>query len=329
MALTTSDLAIRTGTSDDAFKRIMNSAGIYDRQQIEWYNKFNRFGCLDPYNMVTTTREYVFFTKPDLHIFNGKSMDSLNSELAHIPLWKDAFVRYKDVLGQLQYTANNPRDVFVNILTNGVKSELDLPGINSMTYETGENIYGTSMAYRKSSLTTDEHHDFSLEFEDTKYLEIYMWFRLYDEYCKLKDLGMVSPVYDTYITNKVLDDQMAVYKFIVGEDGETLLYWAKIWGVYPTTVPRDAFSSLSNLSSGLRISVNFHGVFVDDMDPTILGEFNKLTLINNTMPTASETLPIYDFSIGGVNGDWAGLPFVTKDLVKKDSNAIYKLKWRK
>lgn len=321
-------LVTRTNTSNDSLRTSINKAGIYDRAQIEWYSKFNRFGCLDPYNVFTTTREYIFLTKPDLHIFDGTTMDKLNPELEGIPLWKDAFTRYKDVLGQLQYSANNTTDVFVNVLTNAVTSTLDLPGVTANDVETSENIYGTHMTYRRSSLTTDEHHEFSLEFEDTRYLEIYMWFKLYDEYCRLKDLGMVSPVYDSYIYNKILDDQMAAYKIIVGEDGETIVYWAKLWGVYPKSVPRDAFSDLSGTTNGLRFSVNFHSIFVDDMDPTILAEFNELTLVNNQIPTFDQILPYYDLKNGGIVADWAGAPFVIREP-NSISNAIYKLEWRR
>lgn len=321
-------LAIKTNTNDRTLEKILMAHGIYRQEQIEWYTKFCRFGCLDVVDAVTTTREYIFFTKPDLHIFNGTNQAKLNSELAGIPLWADAFNRYREVLGQLQLSANSPQNVFVNLLTNGVNSSLDLPGITAGDIETNENIYGTHMTYRKSSLTTDEHHDFSLEFTDTKYLEIYAWFRLYDAYCQLKDLGMVSPVYDSYIEDKILYDQMAVYKFIVGEDGETLLYWAKLWGVYPKSVPRDAFSDLTALSGGLKLSVNFHGIFVDDFDPVILSEFNQITMVNGKAPSASEILPLYDFSIGAVSGEWAGLPFITRDP-RSPHSTIYKLKWRR
>lgn len=322
-------LITRTNTSNNSLRGAINKAGIYDRAQIEWYTKFNRFGCLDPYNVFTTTKEYIFITKPDLHIFNGTSMGQLNLELKNLPLWEDAFVRYKDVLGQLQYSANNPTDVFINLLSNSVTSSLDLPGITATDVETSENIYGTHMTYRRSSLTTDEHHEFSLEFEDTRYLEVYMWFRLYDDYCRLKDLGMVTPVYDSYIVNKILDDQMAAYKLVVGEDGETLVYWAKLWGVYPKSVPRDSFSDLTGTTSGLKLSVNFHSIFVDDMDPTILAEFNQLTLPDGKIPAVKDILPYYDFANGGIVSDWAGVPFIVRDTKKTMSNAIYKLEWRR
>ena len=321
-------LAYDTGTSDKVFEKLIKAAGIHDSSVSGFYDKFSRFGYLDPYNALNTTREYIFITKPDLHIFNGHTTHNLNPELENIPIWKDGFERYRNVLGQLQYTANDIYNPFVNILTNSIKSNLDLPGVTATEIETNENIYGTHMTYRRSSLTTDEHHEFSLEFEDTKFLEVYSWFKFYDEYCKLKDLGMVSPVYPEYTINRILYDQMAAYKFIVGEDGESLIYWAKLWGVYPKSVPRDVFSDLSSMTNGLRFSVNFHSIFVDDMDPTILAEFNQISLPNGQVPTKSEILPLYDFEIGRISGEWAKAPFVVIDRNTR-TNLIYKLKWRK
>lgn len=322
------ELANHVQISDKTIGKLISAAGIYDRRQVKWYDTFNRFGLMDPYNALQNTREYIFFTKPDLHIFEGSTITELNSELSNTPLFSDALLRYKDVLKQLQYSVNNTKDAFVNLLSNSVRSTLDLPSINTNDVQTGENIYGTFMTYRRSSLTADEHHEFSLEFEDTKYLEVYMWFRLYDEYCKLKDLGMVSPPNDSYTINKILHDQMSVFKFIVGDDGETLIYWCKLWGVYPKNVPREAFSDLSS-NSGLRFSISFKSQFVDDMDPTILGDLNAITLDNNQVPSPANILPIYDTEINAVSGEWAGLPFVIRDPGVVSSNAIYKLKWRR
>lgn len=323
------DLANHTSTTDSSFSKILNSSGIYDRRTFDWFNKFNRFGYMDPYNILQNTREYIFFTKPDLHIFNASNAYQLNEELTNNPIFVDAMDRYKDILMQLQYSVNSPRNAFVNILTNTVKSSLDLPSINTNDVNTSENIYGTFMSYRRSSLTSDDQHEFSLEFEDDKYLNIYMWFRLYDEYCKLKDLGMVSPPNKNYIINKILHDQMAVFKIIVGEDGETIIYWCKLWGVYPKNVPREAFSDLSGNNS-LRMSVTFKSQFVEDMTPTILGGLNTITLDNGrTIPQSSDILPLYNREIGMMEGDWAGVPFVVRDTNVTKSNAVYKLKWRR
>ena len=61
-----SNLSFNTNDISDAIM----ANGIYDRYDMEWYRKFTRFGIIDPYNTVTTTKEYVFITKPDLCILN-------------------------------------------------------------------------------------------------------------------------------------------------------------------------------------------------------------------------------------------------------------------
>lgn len=323
------DLANHTDTSNSTLTKSIQSAGIFDRRTFDWFNKFNRFGYLDPYTSLQNTREYIFFTKPDLHIFSASNAYTLNPELEDNAIFSDAMDRYKSILLQLQYSANNPRDAFVNILTNTVRSSLDLPSINTNDVNTSENIYGTFMSYRRSSLTSDDQHEFSLEFEDDKYLNLYMWFRLYDEYCKLKDLGMVTPPTKNYIINKILHDQMSVFKFIVGDDGETIIHWSKLWGVYPKNVPREAFSDLSGNTGNIRLSVSFKSQFVEDMNPSILAGLNTITLDDGGVPSSSEILPLYNRQLGMMETDWAGVPFVVRDTNVTNSNAIYKLKWRR
>lgn len=318
-------LASKVNLNDALTKRLMTNAGIFDKDE-NWYTKFNRFPSLDPYNVFTTTKEYLFFTKPDLHIF-GSTRDTtiLNTELSNQPLFVNAMTMYREVLESLQLSVN-PSVPFVALLSNAATSTMDMPSISTNEIETSENIYGTHMTYRVSSLTADEQDDFSIEFEDTRYLELYMWFRLYDEYCKLKDLGMVTPVYDDYILYKILEDQMAVWKIIVGEDGETIVYYAKKWGVFPKVVPREAFSDTTNLNGGLRFTINFKAQFIDDMDPTILADLNAITIPNGP-PPASNIVKMYDKDIGSTNWEWGKLPFVIRDTTA--SRVRYKLKWTK
>ena len=57
---------------------------LCNRSDIRWYEKFNRFGALDPYNAVGKTKEYIFFTKPDLHLVSPGT-NILNPELKNQP----------------------------------------------------------------------------------------------------------------------------------------------------------------------------------------------------------------------------------------------------
>ena len=331
-SLTLSSSGIKV--ENDDVKSIMNSATIYTRSEIEWYTKFSRWGYMDPYNVLNGTKEYVFFTKPDLHIFNNKNTTSLNPEIANNSLFREAMERYNPVLRQLQWSATKDESQFMNLLSNSIKSKIDLPEISANEIETSRNLYGTSLTYRTYSEPSDNAHDFSIEFEDTKYLEVYMLFKLFDEYERKKYYGTITPPDGNYRYRKILHDQIAIYKFVVGEDGQTLVYWAKLYGCYPKSVPRNTFSDLpSGSDSGLKLSVNWRAQFVEDMDPQILSDFNTLvrSQYNNKYTT---NLPIYNGDISTIDGRWAGIPYIAvknlnnNPIRSQEMKFKYLLKWR-
>lgn len=304
---------------------IMMANNFYNKSDIKIFQRFNRFGYLDPYNTLTGCREYIFFVKPDLHIFENKNTSKLNSELSGMSIFEDAFRRYRPVLKQLQGSVATDKP-FVNLLTNTVSSSLDLPGISADYIETGKNIYGSVMSYRQNSIKSDTDFEFTLEFKDTKYLDVYMFFKLYDEYERKKFNGEITPPDTNYILNRIIHDQMAVYKFIVGEDGESLIYWAKLTGVYPTSVPRDSFSELS--PGDIKFSVSFKAAFVEDMNPDILIDFSRTVTFRNR-----STLPIYNTKYGIIEGEWSISPYIAynnKLSSKGNSSKLpWKLKWRR
>lgn len=309
----------------DNFKELMQYAGHYKRSEIELYTKFNRFGYLDPYNNLGTTREYIFFTKPDLHIFKDGDTANLNTELSSEPIFIDAKERYLDVLKQLQISNKNNNSPFINIIYNRVDSTIELPTITATDVEGPSTIYGDDIPYRWSSENSDNNHEFSLDFEDTKYLEVYMLFKIWDEYERKKCKGAVSPPNENYIINKILHDQVAAYKIIVGEDGETIIFFAKLWGVYPKKVPREVFSNLAE-ENKLRFTVDFNATFVEDSNPVIINEFNNLV----SGYTGTE-LPIYNKTIGHIDGTWAKMPYIEYDNTTNktiNTRPMYKLKWR-
>ena len=318
---------------------------LYSRSDIQLYQRFNRFGPLmDPYNAITGTREYLFFTKPDLNIVNPGT-DTLNPELGGQVYFRELKQRFPNIIAQLQASNGiGDKGPFMILLSNMVNNTLDLPTITASTIDTPQTIYGTGYNYRGWGYTSDEKVDFSLEFRDTKYLEVYNLVKAYEEYERLKRLGLVTPpnidnakpengkAFSYYIRNKILHDQFSVYKFIVDCDGESIIYYAKLWGVFFKSVPRDAFSDLKE-ENGITYSVDFEAAFVDDMNPSILADFNQLVspFIRNT-----ENLPIYNSSKRMVDGTWAKMPVITKVHRAYDKNwngpssmnHKYKLTWR-
>lgn len=322
--MTISGANAKLNISDSQFNALLNSSTYYTRSQLKFYTRFNRFGYYDQYNIFPHTKEYIFITKPDLHVFKSGNPSVLNSELQNNPYFKECLKLFPEVLRELQISYSGNPSPFMNILSNRVTNNIDLPSITKLDMENSSNIYGDNITYQWSSSSSDINHDFSLDFKETKGLEVYRLFKAWDIYERKKAEGLITPPNDQYVLNKILHDQCAAYKLIVGGDGETLLYYAKLWGVYPKTLARDAFSN--PISGELEFSVNFNAEFVDDMDPIIIKSFNELTI-----PYLSGSdIPIYNTKTGMVDGRWAKMPYIEfePEPTLDFKHGRYVLRWR-
>lgn len=308
--------------NDGTIDELRKYSNIYFKKDIDRYNKFNRFGTIIPDDVLDGCREYKFFTKPDLHIFKDGNSSALNPQLSSYPFFQDMFKRYKSVLQQLQISlkSNGP---FINLLSNSITSDIDLPSITGTDMQGPTNVYGDNIDYAWTSVSSDVDHDFSVEIQDSVALENYFLLKTWDEYERLKAKGKVyAPNIDKYIFGRRLHDQVAVYKIIVGADNTTIIYYAKLYGVFPRGVPRDAFSNLN--AGNITFSQSFHSAFVKDNDPIILASFNKL--VNNYI-SGRNYAEMYNKDTGLVNGDWVYMPYIVYD--ESGSRPVYKLKWKR
>ena len=317
------NMGITFGLDANLGDATFNSVGIYSSDDINEnkYKKYSRFGrVLDPHNKLNDTREYLFFVKPDLHIcynehatniygkldksesFSANGL-TLNPQLQDNPYFVWLISKRPEVAKQLQFSLNKS-DPFCNLLSFTVNNSLDLPSVDSSTLDTPNTIFGSNIEYLKDSETSDENRDFSLEFVDSKKLEVYHFFKAYSEYHKVRKSGLVTPPDPVYYQYKMLHNIMGVFKFLVDEDMETIRYYAYYWGVFPTNVPREAFSDPS-FDNGLSFSINFKSAFIEDNDPRILLHFNDLM---------TKRIGVVDLS----KKDW--MPIVKQNFVKGVSN---------
>lgn len=352
------NMIIDTGNGDThSFRfgnvsRTMHSNKIFAMEEIDKYGKFNRYGYIDLYEHDQVLREYLFFTKPDLYIFDSIENEeeskkknkkkelsytqsvsyencTLQPNLKVIPFFRDAEVRYKRALAQLQLSVTDPVDSIENpfmcILSNMVTSKLDLPAVSADTNNSTSNMYGISMSYRSHSIKSDISHDFTLSFTDSHTLELYHMVKAYDLYMRMLKLGEIgyNAHFMNYIISHAIPENFSIYKFLVGSDGETILYYAKATGVYFTNVPREEFGDPN--AEGFKYSLGFHAFDVDDNNPLILSEFNSITPAAN-----SDFLDIYDPE--GVNNEWARYPRIVvasgdKRVDRRGTVRDYRLKW--
>ena len=316
--------AIKTVKDDGLFVGTSPSSTLRNKS----FNSFSKFGYLDPYNrMPGFTKEVLFFTKPDLHIYSSKK-DVLYTGVANSPFFMDLADKWPEVISEMKKKKEKgKKSPFMHLLHNRVRDTLDLPDISSNDIDISANMYGNDYTYRGSSEPSDDQFTFNLEFEDNKYLDVYMLFRAYEEYERYKKLGLVMPMH-RYISRKVLHDQISIFKFTLADDFSTILHYAKLWGCYPTGLPRSVFGSTDFSSSGLTLSVPWKCAFVEDMNPLILTDFNDLMSgYSNSKNKISNVLPN-----GRINKtDWAdGAYIVQQHANPNDSNSryVYKLEWR-
>ena len=333
----------------NAMNQLMHRNLIFDTVTDKrlWYTHFNRFGWINLLDTDQITREYLFFTKPDLYIYNGNSYKTavLNNAFADNSFFKEADERHRDGLFELQYRITNSDgdfDPFMHYFSNCCISRMDLSGIAAESNKSTTNVYGTAIDYRSHSLRSDYAFDFALTFRDTAYLDIYTIAKAYDEYMRALKTGELqfhvpdlqeveskeenSRLYyrENYIYNHIIPEQFSIYKFLIGSDGETILYYAKATGVYITDVPRAEFSDPAN--DGFKYSLSFHANFVEDSNPNILQDFNTLTLasydINKFFPVATSE---------GINNEPAKYARVFQESDKRSfrrgMSTDYRLKW--
>lgn len=315
----------------NSYKSILHSHNIFDRNEIDLFNKTYRFGLFNPYGAVTTTKEFLFFTKPDLNIIKRDDttgvlvgQNILTDYLSNLPYWKDLIKNKKRIIKLLQLSAD-PTDNFNHLLQNQVISNLEVRSLSAQTVETPTNMYGVGFSYRGSSEASDDNIDFSLEFKDGKWLDVYHYFKTYEEYETLKHHGSIRP-WKYYIENKIIHDQFSIYKFLVDEDMETILYWGKYYGVMPMSLPRDVFSN-ANFDSGISYSVDFKAAFFEDMKPEIIGDFNAIS--KEYYDSLPYEIDIYNNIFGRTDNRPAKAAYIEKVKSTYSPNGyVYKLKWK-
>lgn len=346
--------------------KIMRANKVFSREDINSrFNKFFRLGYIDTINNLTGARDYIFFTKPNLYLFDepstiitgqsGKvSVKDLHLGIQrHSPKLCGLYYEHPYLFYQLtrsvkfdDYFCGN----FIPLLSNTVSSNLDLPTIQAEYSELTKTTNGAMRSIRGNSFQSNNQFEFSLEFSDNKFLEVYKLALIYDEYMNLKSSGLIDILkYPT--ENKIdlyqdmLNDLLfnidsslfTIYKITVSDDGESIIHYSKLWGVSISNVPRDSLSSLSSNEGKISIPLEFKADHVSDLDPMIIADFNKAGGIYKIGDPVPEYSKIWDSSISAVNGDLVGTPFITDrdEYGNKygsgygNNPILYKLKFKK
>ncbi len=267
--------------------------------------RYNRFKIPELNLQMSKCYGHVFFTRPSCNVLDSNR--NLVSELENNPIFTYAYNSCRGLLEEL--TALGPAgcgNEFNMLLSNNSKGF----ALNDETLNT--NQYGTTFSGYKVSFGKDDVEskvvgDFSTTFIDDKRIHCYRLIKLWVEYIAGVFRGRIVPLQDNEM-EKILDYTSSVYYILTAEDGETILFWSKYFGVYPTTIPSSQYSWQhgENLSPN-EIQVSFAYSWKQDFDPRDLIAFNYNAKMTNDGYQYSR---IYDTDMLMPGPTWVGTPFI-------------------
>lgn len=323
-------------------ENLMHSLGIWDTTPLQYLTlsatQYNRFKLPTPDSVLQKCFAHVFFVKPHCNIklsANQKSMDEAshdNAVFANNPNYMYAASSSPEIIKELSYDDGNQTSDFSFILSNAAISfSLNDEYINTDTYGTG--YTGYKVAYGKHGVESRTAGDFTVTFRDDRNLSIYRMIKLWDDYIDGCYTGTYAPKAST-IDDHVLDYAGAAYYILTAEDGETILFWSKYYGVFPSTIPSNQYSwSAGTLISQITLDVKFNYSWKEDYNIQAISEFNYNSHLENVANANTiEMIPTYNANLGTAGRTWVGAPFIETVYENGDNygtgNMVFKLRFR-
>lgn len=295
---------------------VMNGSG-FSNITAALFNSFDRYKVPFPEYHLAKTYSYVFFTRPDLNIM---SSNSLAPQTSNDPLYYYLFKNNPDILKSLTKDFSTNHD-FQTFLSNTAQS-FEVSDEFVKTVEHGETFTGYKVQYGTSNIESRTSGTFSISYTDDKNYTIYKIHKAWVEYISRVYRGEFVPKKD-YRYKKILDYACSVYYFVCAEDGETILFWTKYFGVFPTNIPASTSSwAKGNLIKTPEYSISYAYAFKEDFTPLTLAEFNLCSKAQGTIAYRK----IYETLNCATGKTFTGAPFV--ETYNSNGEYVFKLKFR-
>ncbi len=239
-------------------------------------------------NVLTSGTAFVFFTKPNLFLYQNPS-NGVNNEyknLAYENMCSDSYFSLflnseaindqdKLIIENLSYISTLDSN-FIKILTNECKN-FDPQDTNIDAQDLLETKQGYRMQYGTHTVASRVNGQLSFQFTETANLDITKILSLWVKYIENISDGTFRANPDM-VNKGILDYTSSIYYFLLGPDGHTLKYWAKYTGCWPANIPYSAFRYAKKDQSIVELSSTFNYMIKEDMDPRILEDFNRVSL---------------------------------------------------
>lgn len=292
------------GSDMSTLRRSLN-LDVNSRQSLysKYNTRYNKFKLTYGDDVLAKSFAHVFFIRPDCNIF--KSAHELNPDVSNLSEFYYASKHCPDMLRQLTQKFGGYGHEFMLYPSNKVRSfQIADEYIVSDTY--GQGLTGYKIPYGKHNVESKTAGKFSINYIDDRDLHLYNMHKLWIDYISYVYRGKLKPL-DEYNTNKILDYPTCVYYILCAEDGETVIFWSKYWGVFPLEAPSSSFSYTAENPGGIRmpeLSIEYQYAWKEDFNPLSLVEFNEHS------PNQLDYINNYQASKIGSGYTWGGVPFI-------------------
>ena len=309
-------------------KENLNIFSGWDKLEInnKYHTEFNRFKMDHPDIFLKNSVGYIVFTRPDLNLLNN---GVLNEDIAADPRVEYIARQNMHLVQSLTHEYDGTTGHNFNPFLTNLAQGIDVVDDSVDVLDTGETFTGYKFQYSKHNIKSITSGNLNIKFKETFDLGITNIFQLWVDYQSDVYKGIILPKED-YIWYKNVDYMCNVYYFLLDQDGETVLFWSKYFGVFPTNVPKSAFSY--DIGSPIQLpelQVSFSYIYKEDLSPATLVEFNRDAGLSNNSNVSY--LPIYNATLGHSGKTWSGVPFVTSytgsNGITNNSNG-FKLRFR-
>ena len=289
------------------------------------FNRYNRFKLAYPEDYLGRGFAHIFFTKPDCNLVNSDGT-ALTSKVGKNKNFSYAWSHRKKIINSLVQQSSNKNDW--NFLLSNMAEEFSLNDENITTDTTGDTFRKQRITFGKTSYESRSQGEFSIKYTDNRELDIYHMHKLWTDYINNVYSGTWYPKSE-YMSNKILDYAVSVYYILTAEDGETILFWSKYYGVYPVNVPSSAYSwSKGQPVSSPEVTINYQYSIKEDFNPLSLVELNLNSHISEETTTVTYE-PIFNKARFTSGNTWVGSPFIEEcEVTPKSKDYVYKLRFK-
>lgn len=271
---------------EDVADNMSQVVGSYDYDNEYLKNiYFNRYRHIYPGDEIKSGKKYCFIVKPDLNIPEAVLKDPyfanlfitkpyVLQSLTHVPIGR----ALEGMVDSNAYLKNSETSHFISFLSDRAMS-FALPDFNVQEYKLDQPFTGFGTSYAGNANEVRTNQSTQIQFRDTNNLDVLSLFDAWIRYIDMVSYGVICP-YRDYSAGKlmygtpIIDYATSIYEIITKSDGTEIIYWAKITGTFPTTVPHSNYQFNFNDEIDNEIEIQFSGGLPETLNPRIFADFN-------------------------------------------------------